>query len=291
MRWTCVRGTLRKTKFALVASCATCGAKLPKASRYCPECGRPTAAGDTKVMDMPPDETGRVPVHYERAEPRYYGLTPTTFVLVLAGAALALAIVLLATGRWPYGLILLGISVLLVLLFLEAARRKPDGAVARSTAEALDAFRARAGVAADSLAPRGRAARRVLALRRELQRMGQLRARLLVELGEAVYRGDEQATETARGRVKELDELAAEREAEMQAVLAQAQERLQQRRLEVQPTEMVELPDEPAAPGEVDPGGPVRIPEPYPPPDEGNPPEPAIIPEPGPLAPEEDESR
>ena len=281
----------RKNKFELVASCATCGAKLPKASRYCPECGRPTAAGDTKVMDVPPDETGRVPVHYGRAEPRYYGLTPTTFVLVLAGAALALAIVLLATGRWPFGLILLGVSVLLVLLFLEAARRKPDGAVARSTAEALDAFRARAGVAADSLATRGRAARRVLALRRELQRMGQLRARLLVELGDAVYRGDEQATETARGRVTELDELAAQREAEMQVVLTQAQERLQQRRLEVQPTEMVELPDEPAAPGEVDPGGPVRIPEPYPPPDEGNPPEPAIIPEPGPLAPQEDESR
>jgi hypothetical protein len=242
-------------------------------------------------MEVPPDETGRVPVHYDRAQPRYYGLTPATSVLVLAGAALTLAIVLLATGRWPVGLILLGVSVLLVLVFFEAARRKPDGAVARSTAEALDAFRARAGVAADSLATRGRAARRVLTLRRELQRMGQLRAQLLVELGDAVYREDEQATETARGRVRELDELAAQREAEMQAVLAQAQERLQQRRLEVQPTEMVELPDEPAAPGEVDPGGPVLIPEPYPPPDEGNPPEPAIIPEPGPLAPQEDESR
>jgi hypothetical protein len=242
-------------------------------------------------MEVPPDETGRVPVHYERAAPRYYGLTPTTFVLVLAGAALTLAVVLLATGRWPFGLILLGVSVLLVLVFLEAARRKPDGAVARSTAEALDAFRARAGVAADSLATRGRAARRVLALRRDLQRMGALRARLLVELGDAVYRGDEEATETARGRLSELDEFAAQREAEMQGVLAQAQERLQQRRLEVQHTEMVELPDEPAAPGEGDPGGPVRIPEPYPPPDEGNPPAPVIIPEPGPLAPQEDESR
>jgi hypothetical protein len=89
----------------------------------------------------------------------------------------------------------------------------------------------------------------------------------------------------AREQVKELDELAQQREAEMQAVVAQAQERLRRRRLEVQPTEMVELPEEPAAPGESDPG-PVRIPEPYPPPDEGSPPQPAIIPEPGPLAPE-----
>jgi hypothetical protein len=250
-------------------------------------------------MEVPLDETGRVPVHYDRAEPRYYGITPTTLALLLAAAALTLAIVLLVTGRWPFGLILLGVSLLLVVVFLEAARRKPDGVVARSTAEALDAFRARAGVAADSLATRGRAARRVLTLRRERQRMALLRAQLLFELGDAVYRGDDQATETARGQVVELDELAAQREAEMQAVVAQAQERLQQRRLEVQATEMVELPKEPAGPGQAEPGGPARIPEPYPPPDEGNPPQPAIIPEPspavipepGPQAPQEDESR
>jgi hypothetical protein len=266
-----------------MASCATCGAKLPKTSRYCPECGQPTSAGETKVLEVPPDETGRVPVRFERAVPHYYGLAPTTLVLVLAVAALTFAVVLLATGRWPFGLVLLGVSLLLGLLFLEAARRKPDGAVARSTAETMDAFRARAGVAADSLATRGRAARRLLVLRRELQRMGVLRTRLLLELGDAVYRGDEQATETARGQVAELDELAAQREAEMQAVVAQAQQRLQQRKLEVQPTEMVELPEEPAAPGEVEPGGPVRIPEPYPPPDEGDPPQPAVIPEPSPA--------
>jgi hypothetical protein len=270
-----------------MASCTNCGTKLTNTSRYCPQCGQPAAAGDTKVMELPPDETGRVPVQYVHAEPRYYGVTPTTLVLVLGGVALTLAVVLFALGRWPFGLIALGVSVLLVLVFLEAARRKPDGAVARSTADALDSFRARAGVAADSLATRGRAARRLLALRRELQRMGQLRARLLFELGDAVYRGDDQATERGRGQVRELDELAAQRGAEMEAVVARTQARLERRRLEVQATEMVELPDQPARPGEGAPGGPAVIPEPYPPPDEGNPPEPAIMPEPGPLAPEE----
>lgn len=275
-----------------MASCAQCGAKLPKTSRYCPQCGRPAAAGETKVMELPPDETGRVPVHYLHAEPRYYGIMPTTFVLVLAGAAVTLAVVLFALGHWPFALIALGVGVLLVVVLLEAARRKPDGAVARSTAEGLEWFRTRAGVAADALATRGRAARRLLALRRELQKIGPLRARLLFELGDAVYRGDDQGTERARGRVRELDELAALREAEMAAVMAQTQERLARRRLEVQPTEMVELPDQPdqpAQPGEGSPGGPAVIPEPYPPPDEGNPPEPAIIPEPGPLAPAEPE--
>jgi hypothetical protein len=283
-----------------VADCAHCGATLPKESRYCPQCGYRSDAGGTKEMELPANETGHVPVQHRQAEPRYYGVTPATLVLVLAGGALTLSVVLFALGRWPFGLILLGVTVLLVLAFLETARRKPEGAVARSTAEALESFRARAGVAAGSLATRGRAARRLIVLRRELQRMGQLRGQLLFELGEAVYREDEQGTETAREQVKELDELAAQREAEMQAVVAQTQEKLHQRRLEVQPTEMVELPEEPSPPpGEVTPPEPPRIPEPYPPPDEATPPEPAIIPEPGPavipepgpLAPDGDERR
>jgi hypothetical protein len=272
-----------------MASCANCGASMPKTSRYCPQCGHPAAARETKVMELPPDETGLVPVQHTLTEPRYYGITPTTLVLVLAGVVLTLAVVLFALGRWPFGLIALGFSVLFVLVFLEAARRKPGVIVARSTAHALDGFRGRAGVAADSFATRGRAARRLLAQRRELQRMGGLRARLLFELGDAVYREDDQGTERARGQVRELDEFAALREAEMEAVVAQTQDRLERRRLEVQPTEMVEVPEQPAQPGEGSPGGPAVIPEPYPPPDEGNPPEPAVMPEPGPLAPKEPE--
>jgi len=218
------------------------------------------------VLELPPDETGPVPVEYTQAERRYYGVTPTSFAVVLAVAALVAAIVLLVTGHWPIGLILLGVTVLLVLVGVETG-----------------AFRERAGVAADSFATRGRAAKQLLALRREIRRLAAVRARLLFEFGDAVYRSDEQATEAARARVAELDELARQREAEMQTVIAQAQDRLHRRRLEVQPTEMVEVPEEPTAPGEQDPVGPAVIPEPYPPPDEGNPPEPAIIPEPSPA--------
>ncbi len=207
-----------------------------------------------------------MPVEYAHAERHYYGVTPTRLVVALAVAGAALAIVLLATGHWPIGLILLGVTVLLVLVTVETG-----------------AFRARAGVAADSFATRGRAARRLLALRGELKHLAATRSTLLVALGDAVYRGDEQATETARTRVVELDEVARQREAEMQSVIAQTQDHLHRRKLEVQPTEMVEIPGEPPAPGEQDPVGPAVIPEPYPPPDEGNPPEPAIIPEPGPA--------
>lgn len=249
-----------------MASCANCGHKLPKASRFCPQCGQPAGDGETKALDLPPDETGPVPVEYEHVERRYYGVTPTSLVVVLAAAGAALAIALLATGHWPIGLILLGVAVLLVLVTVETG-----------------AFRARAGVAADSVATRGRAARQLLARRSELKHLAAARSGLLFELGDAVYRDDEQATEAARARVVELDELTRQKEAEMQAVIAHTHDRLHRRRLEVQPTEMVEIPGEPAPPGEQDPVGPAVIPEPYPPPDEGNPPEPAIIPEPGPA--------
>lgn len=73
----------------------------------------------------------------------------------------------------------------------------------------------------------------------------------------------------------------------MHAVVEKTQERLAERRLEVQPTEVfAQQPAEPEqtpAPGEGNPPEPARIPEPYPPPDEGTPPQPAVIPEPGPA--------
>jgi hypothetical protein len=265
-----------------MARCATCGATLAKKARYCPQCGTPVAGGDTEVIETPPEETGPVPVNVTRVEPRLYGVTPVYLTLGLAVAALAVTIIMFATGHWQVGLILFGVTILLVLAFLEALRRKPEGAVIRSRA---DAIRDRAGFAAEAIATRGRTATHLLAARRDLQRLAQIRTGLLVELGEAVYRGDSEATETARSRLEELDRQAAQREAEMQDLLEATRQRLTRRRLEVQSTQVVEPQPDPEtpAPGEGNPPEPARIPEPYPPPDEGTPPQPAIIPEPEPA--------
>jgi hypothetical protein len=265
-----------------MANCATCGATLAKKARYCPQCGTPVADGDTQVIETPPEETGPVPVNVTRVEPRLYGVTPVYLTLGLAAAALAVTIIMFATGHWQVGLILFGVTIFLVLAFLEALRRKPEGAVIRSTA---DAFRDRAGFAAEAIATRGRTATHLLGARRDLQRLAQIRTGLLVELGEAVYRGDSEATETARSRLEELDRQAVQREAEMQDLLEATRQRLTRRRLEVQSTQVVEPQPDPEtpAPGEGNPPEPARIPEPYPPPDEGTPPQPAIIPEPEPA--------
>jgi hypothetical protein len=231
-----------ETASPLVAECPHCGAELAPGSHYCAQCGRPVDGGETKTIEVPAAETGPVPVEYAQAERRVYGVPPASLALFLAAVALAFAVVLLVKGHWPFGLLLIGASLLLVLAFLEASRRRPEGAAGRSSSGLLGSVRARTGAAAGSVATRGRAARQLIAYRRELKQIGSRRVQLLFELGDAVYRGDEQATKTTREQVKELDELAARRGAEMEEIVAQTRDQLQRRRLEVQATEIVEQP-------------------------------------------------
>jgi hypothetical protein len=236
-------------------------------------------------MEIPPHETGAVPVSFFRADARVYGVPPALLVFVLAVAVATVAVALVATGHWPLALVLAGVAILLLLIVAGEVARTRARRSAGSSVDAVEAFRARTSVAAESVATRGRATRRLFVLRRELRRLGALRAQLLFELGDAVYRDDREAADAARARVAELDRFAAEREAEMYAVVDAAQQRIERGRLAVQPTQIVaETQPEPGQPpGEANPPEPARIPEQYPPPDEGTPPQPAVIPEPGPA--------
>jgi outer membrane biosynthesis protein TonB len=119
-------------------------------------------------------------------------------------------------------------------------------------------------------------------LRRELADLLAQRAECARALGEAVYAGDEEGTETARGRMAELDGLVSAKEEEMERTAADAMERIQRAQLQVQPTQV-----EPPAPSpdpfpEPSPlPQPVPVPEPTPEPSE--PPGPAHVPEPTPA--------
>src|SRR3954449_7617898 len=58
------------------AKCANCGSRLTKKARFCPECGTRVgaSAGETAIQELPPNETGEVPIEYDTARPRYFGV-------------------------------------------------------------------------------------------------------------------------------------------------------------------------------------------------------------------------
>ena len=265
-------------------SCDNCGARLPKRSRFCPECGIRTGAGpgETAVHELPPEETGPVPVELSMSAPRFFGVTPPAAVLALAAASLALAIVLLVSGHVIVGGALLGVAVVLAVFFVGLARRLPDSPVSRLSSGAVEALRARAGFAVETLSAHSGARIELFRLRRELAEILAERAESARVLGEAVYADDEEGIASARSRMEELDGLVSVKEEEMERTAAGAMERIQRAQLQVQPTQ-VETPQPVPEPfPEPSPAPqPVPIPEPMPEPSE--PPGPTIVPEPGPV--------
>ena len=254
---------------------------MPIRARFCPECGTELEepANRTVQVEVPAEETGPVPVSMQVSEPRWFGITPPSFLLGLAAVLLVLAIVLFAVGHWPYGLILLGISALLLAGFMEAARRRPHadtntarvGSDVREKARSrLEELRARSAVAAE--------ARRIQSA---LLLIEAERKSALADLGAAAHAHDGTAEAAARAKLTELDERDAALRGQLDDGLAQAGERIRKAKLPVQDTMMV-LPSEPSPPpGEATPPQPAVVPEPYPPPDEATPPQPAPDPDPG----------
>jgi hypothetical protein len=267
-------------------TCSACGSDLPPNARFCPACGGSTLedpAGETVRAEVPPDEvgppdeTGPVPVHVQRAEPHWFGVTPPHLLLGVATAVSVFAIVLFAVGEWPYGLILLGVGALLVAAFLEAARRRPSSTLTRTSTDArerarsmLETYRARSAATAEAR----RAESRLLMLESE-------RRTALLELGAAAHARDSSREAGVRARLDELDRREAELRAALASSLQEGEERIRRARLPVQETMMV-VPEPTPPPDEGSPPQPAVVPEPYPPPDEANPPEPARIPEPSP---------
>jgi chorismate mutase len=267
------------------ASCANCGSRLPKRSRFCPECGTRVGAGpnETAVEELPTEESGPVPVARATSTRHLFGVTPPAAVLALAAASLALAILLLATGHAIVGGVLLGVAILLTLFFAGLVRRLPETAAARVSSGAMDAIRSRAGFAFEAVAAHSSARVELFRLRRELAQLLAERTECARALGEAVYADDPSASESARARMAELDGLITAKEGEMEQTAAGAVERIQQAQLQVQPT-LIETPEPPAPepyPTPTEPPAPVPVPEPTP---EPSPPPgpPPPIPEPGP---------
>ncbi len=218
------------------ANCSNCSAPLPRGARYCAACGTPVQSGDTVRAEVPPNETGPVPVNVAQATPRWFGLPPPTVLFALALVLLIAAVVLLILSAWVAGLLLLGLALLFAAGFLEAGRRKPDTPIVTASIGAVDSARARAGYTAQAFLTRSSARKEISRRRSEAMRLEGERGQLLSRLGAATYAGADGAAE--REEIAALDERIAQLEREAGEIAAGAQERVQAARREVQPTEI-----------------------------------------------------
>jgi hypothetical protein len=266
-------------------NCRNCGARLPENARFCPDCGVrvPTDADATAVEEVPPDETGQVPVAIERATPRYFGVTPPMVVFALALVSLALAIAVFVAGHVVAGALLLAAALVFGASFAAAGG---ETAVARVSRRGFEALRGQAGFAVEAVSAQSSARLELFRLRRELAELVAERAEAARALGEAVYGGDEEAAASGRNRMGELERALAEKEGEMTRVAAEANERIQRAQLQVQPTAVVEPPQVPEpTPVPSEPPQPVTVPEPSPVPSEPPMPTPSPDPTPEPSPP------
>jgi len=241
-----------RSVFVPRASCEACGAKLTRKSKFCPECGAPVSSGDTVVQEVPPAETGPVPIEPQVAERRFFGVPPSTILLLLTLGSIALAIALFALGSWPWALIALGLSGFVATGLIAQTRRLPGEAseVTKASLAALGSARARAGAMVETVAAHGSARIDLLRLRRESGALAADRSERLRELGEAVYEDNKQAAKELRERIEQIDGELQGKEAQMAQLTMDAQERIGRAHLQVQPTRVLDEDEQPPDQGE-----------------------------------------
>jgi hypothetical protein len=200
---------------------------------------------DTQAFEVPPDETGAVPVSYRRAEAHYFGLAPHLLVLAIGALAVGASIGLLAAGHLWLGLVLLVAGVLGIALFLEQARRRRESHLEVALADGVDRVRAVSGFAASAAASWSRAGREVARARLEERRLERDRAKHRYELGIAVHRGDDASRDRLLAELYALDERLAECAQRAHGAVAEASSRVERERRAVASTQVVR-PDDPA---------------------------------------------
>jgi hypothetical protein len=191
---------------------------------------------ETRAEQVPTHETTASPIEVSTAMPRYFGVTPPTFLLGVATATFAIAIVLAALGHWVAALVLAAVVLLEIALFGSVARRKPDTVVARVSVSAVRRARERAVWLVEAMGVRTEAGRKLTPLRRELLELAEQRERLLRDLGAAVYESNDEAVKRLSEDIRRSDEDAKQKAEQMRAIAESAQERLQEGRVRVQPT-------------------------------------------------------
>jgi len=188
-------------------------------------------ADRTLRVPLPPDETGPVPVRHAHAEVHWFGVPPLRVLLGVSTGSFLVSIVLLATGTWPVGLVMLGVGALLCSAFLEVARRRPDSTLTRMSSDAANAFELmRARSRALAATQHQRAERAVIESERRAVRL---------RLAEALQSEDEAEADALRERLVQLDRAEERLGVVLQERLARTDDRIRRARLSAARTVVV----------------------------------------------------
>lgn len=179
--------------------CPACGAAFEPGARFCTSCGR-VAGGDTVRVSVPGSPalptTGERPIGQGGQRPSIGARgTPlfAAFVLVLAALVVAAGL-----GQWLVSLLLVPVVLTLGVAVASLTWGDIEEPVDRLVQRTAEQLWAAARVTRVSVTNWSRVGRTDAALRARRRRLRSHQERLLRDLGEAVYLGDDQRTATAR---------------------------------------------------------------------------------------------
>jgi hypothetical protein len=205
------------------STCPNCGTTVDPSSRFCPECGRALTS-----------EAGPATAVYETQRRRLWPPDPLILVVLLIAAG---GVILLVGGLWAWGLAVLLLAGLAFLSQREVERRAAGATLA--------ALRERFSARRDVWTARSRGQLDLFRARRELAELEARRGRAYHDLGRAVFEEDEPAREATRAALDELVAAIREKEAEIQTLVEQIEERVRLAQSGVQPTMRMEQPAQP----------------------------------------------
>jgi hypothetical protein len=119
----------------------------------------------------------------------------------------------------------------------------PSEAAGEKVNRFLANARDRARFAIATVTAQSAARRRLAAIDSELRRLGGERERALLALGDATYRGDDEAAQRARDRLRALDDQIEEQRRQQERVVAETRDFVEHERGFVEPTQIVHEPD------------------------------------------------
>lgn len=188
----------------------------------------PTRDGDTE--DMLVVRAAQSPPKIHRVSRRPLGVGP---VPLLGGgfvAALAVGILLIVTGSWPFGVALFACALVAAALLLVAVEQDPDDPAAQAAVHVADRTRSHTRLIAVAARAWSQAAVAVVRFRQRRYRLRWRLRRQLQPLGEAAYRGEEDRVELLSTNARQIEDALHQAELETAAAIEAARAEIEHER-------------------------------------------------------------